>query len=175
MKTSQQWWEETKSSHEKLVAWLEKQYTGEVTAATRILDLRDKFHASGLNHRMLTFIAEQEQKHAIWIAELLANRGVGQPEVGDPNRRYWKETLKGIEDFETGCAVGAHAEAMRLDRIRAIAMDESAPKDIRETFQKIQVEEVGHERLFRTMSTPEAMAATLHNHEAGAAALGLVA
>lgn len=172
-KTSKQWWQETKADPAKLTEWLKKQYTGEVTASQRILDLRDKFQVDGKDHKILTFIANQEQTHAQWILELLHNRGI-EPEVGDPNKRYWKETLKGIEDLETGCAVGAHAEAMRLDRIREIAYDVTAPHDIVTKFTKILIDEVGHEKLFRKLSTPEALEATRANHEAGAAALGLV-
>jgi rubrerythrin len=173
MKTSKQWWQETKTDSAKLNAWLLKQYTGEVTAAQRILDLRDKFKAIGSDHKILTFIANQEQKHAMWILELLQNRGI-EPEIGDPNKRYWKETLQGIEDLETGAAVGAHAEAMRLDRIREIAYDVTAPHDIVTKFSKILIDEIGHEKMFRKLSSPEALEATRANHESGAAALGLV-
>lgn len=174
MKTSQEWWDETKNDPEKLHAWLQKQYTGEVTAATRIMEFRDKFASNNPKaSKSLEYIAGQERKHAKWIGELLNNRGY-QPVIAEPHKRYWKEALPGIADFETGSAVAAHAEKMRLDRIRVIANDKTAPHDIVEVFRKILPEEEFHERRFRAMSTPEAMQATLANHEAGAASLGLV-
>lgn len=174
MKTSKQWWDEVKADQAKLVDWLKKQYTGEVTAAERIEQMRDQYATQGkVEYRMLTFIAYEERQHAQWIGELLQNRGI-EPEVGDPNKRYWKETLQGIEDLETGAAVGAHAEAMRLDRIRAISFDITAPYDIKCVFEKILRDEIGHEKAFRKLTTPEALEAARGNHEAGASALGLV-
>ena len=47
------------------------------------------------------------------------------------------DLLAAIEDLETGCAVGAHAERMRLERIEVIAGDPEAPADIRAVFARI--------------------------------------
>lgn len=174
-RTSHQWWEEVKANPEKMKDWLLKQYTGEVTAADRIIQLRDRHDDDLTFHQFktLTAIANQERKHASWIEDLLLARGI-QAEVGDPNARYWKETLKDLNDFETTAAIGAHAERMRLERIRVICEDTSGPEDIREVFLKILPEEEFHERAFAEMTTPNHLERTLANHEAGAAALGLV-
>lgn len=172
MKTSQEWWKEVKNDPIKLQYWLQKQYIGEVTAADRIRQFRDD-HAPIKHHKVLNIIANQESQHAEWIKELLINRGI-EAMLSDPNQRYWKETLPGIEDFETGSAVASHAERMRLERIRVIANDVTGPFDIVQTFLKILPDEEFHEKAFAYMSSPEAMQATLKNHEAGAISLGLV-
>lgn len=62
---------------------------------------------------------------------------------------------------------------MRLERIRAIASDETAPADIREVFAKILPQEEFHARAFKKMTTDDMYAATADSHELGRVALGL--
>lgn len=173
MQTSKEWWETTKASPEAINDWLQKQYTGEATAASRIMELSEEFNTDRRVTRILMTIANQEMQHSEWIRDLLISRGIN-PTIGNPNGRYWKETLKVIKDFETGAAIAAHAEKMRLERITVISEDEEAPEDIREVFKKILVDELFHERAFRSLSTDEAMRNTLETHQAGMEALGLV-
>lgn len=175
-RSSRAWWAETKADPASLLAWLFDQYRGEVTAADRILRLRDAFAApGGRAHRLLTLIAGQERDHAGWVADLLRARGQAPEVRGEPESRYWARTLPGIDDLETGCAVGAHAEAMRLERIAAIAEDPAAPADIRAVFARILPQERFHERAFRGLATPAALERTRGAHELGRALLGLTA
>jgi hypothetical protein len=175
-RSSAAWWAETRTDPERLHAWLFAQYRGEVTAARRILDLRDAHATPGSRaHRLLTVIAGQERDHAAWVGELLRARGLAPALVGAPEARYWKQTLPGVADLETGCAVGAHAEAMRLERIEVIAGDATAPPDVREVFARILPQERFHERAFRSLATPASLAATGAAHELGRAVLGLEA
>ena len=174
MKTSAQWWAEVKASPEKFNQWLVRQYTGEVTAADRIVALGETYGATGRQARVLEVIAGQERQHAEWIKELLVARGI-DPTIEQAEKRYWAEAMTAIEDLDTGTAVAAHAEKMRLERIEVIANDADAPLDVRETFVKILRDELFHERAFREMSSPEAMARTADKHELGMRALGLVA
>lgn len=173
MKTSKQWWDEVKASPEAINEWLQKQYTGEVTAADRIVRLGEQFDANPKAQKILATIAAQEAQHAEWIRALLVVRGIN-PEVGNAEKRYWAKTLPGIVDFETGAAVAAHAEKMRLERIQVICDDEDAPWDIRYTFKKILKDELWHEKAFRALSTDDALEKTLHGHEEGRESLGLV-
>lgn len=168
------WWAAIKRRPDALIAWLFDQYRGEVTAADRIVRLRDA-HAEpgGRAHRLLTAIARQEQEHAAWVADLLRARGESPELRGEPEARYWRRALPGVADLETGCAVGAHAERMRLARIEAIAGDLEAPADIRAVFTKILPQERFHERAFRSLATPESLERTRGAHELGRAALGL--
>ncbi len=172
--TSIAWWERTKQDATRLAGWLYDQYRGEVTAASRIEALRDRFCTPGNRaHRILTTIARQERDHARWIGDLLAARGL-RVEVQDKADRYWRSVLPGIADLATGAAVGAHAEEMRLERIEAIASDPRAPDDIRRVFAAILPQERFHARAFAQLATPEAMARTANAHALGRAALGLV-
>jgi rubrerythrin len=181
MKTSQQWWNEVKQSPALLKEWLTKQFIGEVTAAGRIEMFADKFRpqhpVSNTARRVLLAIARQERQHADWVATLLDSRGikVDAEALERAEDRYWKETLPGITDFETGTAVAAHAEGMRLERIRVICNDDESPEDIRLVFKRILKDEEWHEATFTALSTPEALAATKGNHELGLKALGLEA
>lgn len=173
-KTSQMWWAEVKRNPEHLQQWLLDQYRGEATAAERIDLLRRRFTQPGTRAaRVLRVIAEQERLHAGWVAALLVARGI-PVEVEQVRSRYWELTLGGIEDLETGAAIGAHAERMRLERIEAIAADEDAPADIRSVFARILPQERFHERAFRSLATEGTLAATAGAHQRGREALGLV-
>ena len=123
---------------------------------------------------MLTRIAREEETHAEWVATLLRARGI-TPVILPKEERYWQQTLTGIESFESGAAVAAHAEAMRLDRIRVIVNDPRTPEDIRDVFAKILPQEIGHERMFAALAGEAALAQTQGAHELGMRALGLVA
>lgn len=176
MKTSQQWWNEVKADPELLKDWLVKQYRGEVTASHRILKFAEQY-ADKKHLAVLHLIAEQEQRHAKWVQGLLESRGVvvNQDDIDQAEKRYWKEMLPGIDSFETGSAVAAHAENMRLERIRVICEDPETPVDIRSVFRAIFPEEEFHERAFSKMATPEAMTQMQHRQELGLQALGLEA
>jgi hypothetical protein len=170
---SQTWWQTVKADPAAFNRWLHDQYRGERSAAERIELLRDRFAARGSRaFHVLSVIAAQERRHAHWIGGLLAARG--EPiEPSHKADRYWQRTLPGIRDLETGAAVGAHAEAMRLERIAAIAGDESAPADVRAVFRRILPQEQFHQRAFAGLATPEALEATRAAHQLGRAALGL--
>lgn len=172
MTTSKQWWESVKSDENKINQWLIKQYRGEITAVERIMQFGLKFAETERQSKVLHAIAIQEKQHAQWIRELLESRNI-TPMIENAEKRYWAHTLPGIDSFETGAAIASHAEGMRLERIRAIAGDETAPDDIRNVFQQILKDEEWHERAFRELSTADALEATRTNHEAGMEALGL--
>lgn len=173
-KTSLMWWEETLKDEGKMIAWLKKQYHGEVTASERILVLSEKYCGNSVHKLILSIIAKQERNHASWVGELLTARGV-TPSVLEKEERYWNQTLPGIKNFETAAAVASHAERMRLERIRVIASHPETPADIREVFKRILPEEMFHERAFGRMAGDEALKQTQGNHNLGLKALGLEA
>jgi hypothetical protein len=171
-KTSQQWWTEIKADAVRLNGWLVRQHRGEVTAAARIREFAERFAPDEQTRHVLDVIAGQEAQHASWVAGLLQARGI-EPKVEGAEKRYWKETLPDITSFTTGAGVAAHAERMRLERIRTIVADEGSPEDIRLTFRLILRDEVFHESAFREMAGPAAMEATLASHRQGRSVLGL--
>lgn len=171
MTTSQEWWATTKKDQELLNSWLMKQYRGEVTAAERIRSMKP-LTVDGVNLHLLETIACQEELHAEWVKNLLISRGI-VPSVLNAEERYWKEVIPAVVDFNTACAVAAHAEGMRLERIKVISSDPEAPVDIRCVFADILAQEVFHEVSFRNMAGPEAMKAVKPDHERGRELLGL--
>jgi len=173
MRDSRSWWLATRDDPERLHAWLYDQYRGEVTAASRIETLRDRFATRGSRaSRVLSVIADQERDHARWVGELLAARGL-PVEVASKSDRYWPRVLPAIADLATGAAVGAHAEQMRLERIEVIAADREAPADIRAVFARILPQERFHARAFTSLATPDALARTAGAHALGRSLLGL--
>lgn len=174
MRTSQEWYDSIKNNPEAIINWLKDQYHGEVTAAERIRSLILCYATDGTSKeaKIVEMIATQEQDHAAWVGELLRTRGV-EPSKLVKDERYWNNTVKQIVDWDTGCAVAAHAEKMRLERIRVIVADSVTPDDIRNVFKTILVQEEFHEKAFREFSTDDAMQRTLEGHLAGLNELGL--
>jgi rubrerythrin len=174
MKTSEQWWTEVKADKAKLEAWLQAQYVGETGAAVRIEDFQKNFQEkiTKRQNKTLRVIASQERKHAGWVKALLESRNVAPSE--DHSDRYWKEILPSAVDFETGAAVGAHAEKMRLERIRVISEDMEADPDIRMTFQKILSDEIFHEQAFREMAGAQALHSVSEAQGRAMEAIGLI-
>jgi rubrerythrin len=173
VRDSRTWWEGIKRDPEALRAWLLDQYRGEATAAGRIEMLRDAFADEGSRaHRLLGVIAGQERRHAVWVGDLLTARGV-EPTISRKRERYWTPTLEAIHDLETGCAIGAHSERMRLERIEVIAGDPAAPEDVRAVFRRILPEERFHARAFAELAGARALQETRDAHARGRRALGL--
>jgi rubrerythrin len=177
MRTSEEWWQGVKADPSLLLEWLQKQYHGEATAAVRMREFLARYGSQAREPRWVATveeIARQEEAHAVWVGELLRTRGEEPAIIPGKVERYWQATLPGIESWESGCAVAALAEAMRLDRIRVIAADPDAPADVREVFARILPQEEFHERAFRAFASDAAMTAALEGHLSGAEALGLV-
>lgn len=174
MKNSKTWWNEIKNNNDLFNDWLKDQYHGEITAAHRIKELAEKVAAPKVQ-RVLSIIAAQEADHAKWIKELLISRGLS-PQILTKEERYWSKTLpKNYLDMpiEKLAAIGAHAEAMRLERIKVISADKDAPTDVRSVFNSILMDELFHEKAFRKIAGESNMAASLEAHKEGLAALGL--
>ena len=177
MRTTQEWWNQVKNSPEKLTDWLRDQFHGEMTAAPKIRELASKFAKNNSEAtRIFNIIADQEELHASWIANLCISRGI-TPELLNKRERYWDETLPEIESLGTleyASGVAAHAEQMRLERIKTIAADPTAPKDIQETFARILPQEEFHAASFERFATEVGMQQSEANHRKGLNALGLV-
>lgn len=174
MKTSKQWWEETKVSPEKLINWLKNQYHGESVASERIRKyILPKME--GKYHFMVERIADDEDRHSQWVGKLLSDRGV-TPEILQKEERYWKQVM--TDDFTNdgnyAAAVAAHAEEMRLERITVIMNDETADDDIRNTFKNIYKDELFHAKGFKLIAGDDYYNKASENHAKGLEALGLI-
>lgn len=173
LEDSKTWWERTKADPEALNAWLKKQYHGEITAADRI-ELYALTRCSDPEaKRYLEVIANDERRHARWVAGLLENREL-EAERLTKSSPYWDATLEQIDSFGSACAVAALAEKMRLERIEVIANDPNAPEDIRSVFCAILKDEVWHERMFRKLAGEEELSKAAAAHRAGREAIGLI-
>jgi len=171
MHTTQEWWMKTKQD---LIPWLKNQYHGELGAVERLNSFLEKYGKQADQHEIniVEEIIRQEAEHAVWIGELLSARGE-KPQILEKEERYWNEVLPEVDSFHKGCAVAAHAEKMRLERIKVISEDDSAPEDIREVFKKIYKQEKFHASAFLKMSG-NALDSTAKAHAEGLEALGLI-
>ena len=172
MKTVAAWVNTVANDNLKLNSWLSRQYVGEVLASRRIEELaavvQDKFK------RVIKKIAADEAKHAEWVLGLLNARKIPLPAIDYKQDRYWKAVLTGKENIEEVLGIGAHAEEMRLHRIKAIALDSRFDADIREVFSKILPDEEFHALAFAAAAGKIALKTTQKKHNAGLKALGLV-
>jgi len=176
MHTTQQWWDKVSSSETEMIKWLKDQYHGEVTAENRIRESIQKYYISDLEVKLINSIADDEAKHALWIKKLLTDRGV-VAEILTKEERYWDATLPNALEkntFSYFCAVAAHAETMRLERINLLRQD-SRFVDIAEVFEKIYPDELFHARMFTEMTDKESLKEALVYHDIGRNAIGLVA
>lgn len=170
-RSSEQWWQELKLSPERQIDWLKKQYHGELLAAERVAKFRDDSFGTEW-FKTLDAIASQEAKHAQWVGELLQARGI-EPQRLQKEERYWNITLAGVNAFEELAAAAAHAEAMRLERIKVIQADPETEPDIKAVFTQILREEEFHVSAFTRMAGDSALQAALAKHEAGMAAINV--
>lgn len=171
MMNSKKWWSTVKKDEFKFNNWLQKQYFGELKASERIAQLVSKYKLKEKDANILNIIAFQESQHAQWVLELLEAREV-KP-LNDHVERYWSETGLEFESADEAFAVAAHAEGMRLERIRAIVEDTESPSDVKEVFTKILKDEEFHERAFRELTSEAQYELSRNNHEKGLKALGL--
>lgn len=173
MKTTTEWWNETKNDSEKLGNWLKRQYVGELAAVNLLSELLIRFgnDMSTDQWESIYRVMQQEALHGRWIKHLLDARGIKPEKDADATRRYWNEVLPSVNSLETATAAAHTAEYMRLFRIREIANDQEAPADIRETFQAILPHEEWHEEVFKSMKGNADLTA---EHNKGLAALNLV-
>lgn len=174
MKTSREWWLATKSSEAAMNDWLVRQVIGEREAAARIEQFilaNEGLPATVV--RAVRKIAADERRHASMVQKLLDTRGVSADE--NHSARYWPQVVSAATlGPKEACAVAAHAEKMRLERLRVIAADTDAPADVRSCFKSILADEEWHERVFRQAAGSDAMAATLSAHLNGTAAINLI-
>jgi rubrerythrin len=171
--TTAQWWEKVSNNDALMVDWLQKQYHGEITAAQRIRELLDRFQLDGIEAKLITLIAEDEENHAEWVKGLLTSRGITAEVLAGKQERYW-ETVQPdqVKTFEEICAIGHLAETMRLDRIRLLASDDRF-SDIAEVFQRILPDEIFHAKAFKSLTTPGHIEQARFKHEEGKRQLGL--
>lgn len=172
MKTTKQWLTEVKADPAKLTQWLERQYVGERLAADRIQELATAKKDTRYG-KVLERIAADEQKHAVWVADLLHARGIELPTPSIKGTRYWEPILDNLHSFAEIAGAGHHAETMRLLRIQELAADAEIDADIRQVFAQILPDEEFHAKAFAAMSTEDAIEATRELHKLGLDMLGL--
>jgi len=176
MKTPQQWWDGIKDDPNLIIGWLKNQYHGEATAATRIRELIVvHFEPTSTAYKLASRIANDEDRHAAWIGSLLIMRGV-TPKILNKEERYWPAALTAAPEGDGLYVAGiaAHAEEMRLERIKIIMEDDNAPKDIQAIFKEIYHDEVFHAKAFKEISGDTYYDMTTEKHAEGLQALGLI-
>ncbi len=176
MKTSVEWWNDTKNDQAAMIHWLQRQYVGEMAAVNLLSELLIKFGAEATAEEWDTVfkVMNQEAKHGRWIKQLLDDRGIKPEPMATTDRKYWAQVLPAVNSFAEAMAAGFHAESMRLQRIRAIVEDTTMPKDmhdIQDVFTDILPDEEWHEQVFDRMRQGHELT---RYHEKGLEALNLV-
>jgi rubrerythrin len=174
-KSTKEWWDKVSNSPEEMTNWLKNQYHGEVTAEARIRDSIKVFGLKGLKAKIINSIADDEAKHASWVADLLVARGI-QPKVLVKKERYWDSVLPKdlkVVSFKYFAAVGHLAETMRLERIQLLASDPRF-EDIAKVMSKIYPDELFHARAFKELSSKKQITQARKYHNIGMNSIGLL-
>lgn len=174
MQTVAQWIDSVENDPEYFKEWLINQYRGEVRAAIKVDELAQQIDNEEIR-RDITWIAQDEERHAKYIKAILVANGVPIPRItGDEPTRYWKEVTDGVElTTDELLAAGAHAEAMRLHRIEAVMNSTRLPTSVTKTFLMIWHDEKRHAELFRKWCSDDAFKRMESKHQEGLKALGL--
>ena len=179
---SKVWWDKIKNNPVLLNEWLIDQYRGEKGAYERMTEiLNSDLQMTRKQKNVLSVIAKEELTHSKWIKELLDSR-VTKEELDTLTNvfieeRYWNQTLPTFYDktIEQLFAIGAHAEEMRLHRIKTIVHDRPViHQDIKKVFEKILQDELIHAKIFKAMTTDKDYKEATANHINGLNALNLV-
>lgn len=175
-KSSLVWWEVLLADPAKQIEWLKKQYHGEVLAGRRIRRIFGKFKLDAIDQAIVDRVASEEDQHALWLGNLLEDRGVNPEMLTEHEERYWDtDKLDEIASVEEAAAIGFHAEVMRLARIKTIRDHPDSPEDMSAVMARIFEDEVGHVAAFKGLTNPDAIEAAREDHDTGVNALGLVA
>lgn len=181
LETSKQWWDRIKNDKGLFFNWITKQVAGEFAAVKRISEIVEEHTDPDTVARfLLTKIVSDENKHGEWMLKIAASYGVDTSIIIEESKRYWDKVeplAKELNDFQYSCAVAAHAEEMRLERIKAIAEDDVFGQSnplIQKIFKDILVDETFHASAFALLAGETALVEALDNHLEGMEALGLV-
>lgn len=178
-KASENWWNTIKRNPSLLNEWLINQYRGEKGAYDRMTEiLNSDIPMTPKQKTVLGIISQEELLHSQWIQELLQSRMSSEESVKlsavPVEERYWSQTLPTFIDktIEQLFAIGAHAEEMRLHRIRAIVNDSSdIHPDIKQVFERILTDELLHAKAFKGMTTEKDYQEAIDKHVEGLNAL----
>lgn len=176
MKNSTTWWNDTKNNQENLRDWLQRQYVGEFAAVNLLSEILIRFghEMNGDQRRNIYKVMLQEALHGQWMSQLLENRGWAPEAQPDVTERYWKNIIPNVKNFQDAMQAAAQAENMRLQRIRAIVNDPTAPADIHKVFEQILPHEEWHEEVFTTMCGDYHNPEIKQGHDQGLSSLSLV-
>lgn len=158
MKTTKQWWEETKADPEKLKRWLIRQYVGEMAAINLLSEVLLRFggEMTGVEWENVFTVMLQEAKHARWVKYLLSDRKIKIPTNLSATRKYWDEVLPAVETLDDAAHAAHNAETMRLHRIRVIAVEPDIEfADLQRVFANVLPDEQWHEKVFDGLTRTE--------------------
>jgi rubrerythrin len=174
LRTTLQWWNDTRAYESKIIDWLRRQFHGEAYAVKLMTFFLEKFARNEPEWacKTLRVIVQQEALHAKWIGELLRRRGV-EPTLLQKKERYWNEVRPYIDSFESYCAAIKLVESMALHKDIVISSHPDTPGDIREVFRRLRVDETFHAGFYGLLARPDELERMRVHHDNGMQAIGL--
>lgn len=158
------WWEGLCATESKLIQWLQKLYKTELGGYIEHLQfLAGAGFVPERTAKILLNIALDELKHAGWLEEVLAERGVGLGEP--PVSTYWDTINAAVVSFEDYCAANYYGEALASARFETILSMDCTPLDVRVALMRILPDEKFHMVTLKKLAGPEALVRMLAVHE----------
>lgn len=154
-----QWWEALLDDEPRLIRWLQKLWLTEYSGYADNMEAAKKWAGGNpavenIFHRT----AEDEADHADMLKTVLVHRGAFPPDPWPVESDYWAEMDKHVVSLETCAAVFHLGEKLAAERFEIIAQHPRTPWDISVFLATALPDEQHHARVFKKLSTPEAIA-----------------
>lgn len=166
------WWEGLLADEARMVRWLQKLWLTEFSGYADNYEAAGKW--AGDNPAIANVFqrtGDDEARHADLLRELLTARGAFPPEPWPVESDYWAEMDAHIVSLETCAAVFHLGETLAAERFEVIFNHPGTPADIAAFLSVALPDEQHHARVFRRLSTPEALAHIQTVHDAVVAKL----
>lgn len=158
------WWQRTTADESKLIQWLKKLHTTEISGYTDYQEFIKRFDVDDRTFRIFTNIGQDELKHGGLIEGVLSDRGFGLDPAA-PKSSYWEEMNTNIIDLPTAAAVNYFGEALAAFRFEVIIDLPNTPADVREILRVILPDEQFHRQTLRHLAGDDLLEELREKHD----------
>lgn len=154
------WWGKLVKDEPRLLRWLIKMHRTEADGYQDNIDAANKWATTDAQRHIFLQTAEDEKRHAFLMERMIAARGgvLGAPETAPPPSYYWEQMEASVDSLEACAAVCHLGEKLAADRFTIMLEHPDTPIDVWRWLAAVTPDEKHHARIFRKLSTPEAIA-----------------
>lgn len=157
---TREWWSQLLADKPRMDRWLQKLQITEYNGFQDNLDARDRWAGDDdVAAQIFWATGQDELRHAYMLTAVLNERGVRAAETGSilPSV-YWDEMEVGITSLETCAAVFHLGETLAAERFEILLCHGGTPAGIKEFLERALPDEQHHARIYRKLTTDDAIA-----------------